>query len=371
MLPTKQTERAAVNAVRAFLEAHECVVQEVDTGNDYGKDLLVDLTEDLEITGETIAVQVKGGSSFFRSGKWGIPAKSADLRLWLESSMPIFGFVHAPATDEIHWMNLSAYVREDMAAHREFKRTGNVSGSAGNELTGHFVAFPEGHILSRETWPQFKESARTYLTRFGGHTLLNLMDIDPWKQEAAVADCFALGRGDARALLMVRQLVEQLSGPALHLAVRVLSHCTTYHPDIFWHEGNWIPQRTKESVSSSFSWTPREIFHMIRELDARDDPWKWDRGTSGQCLFLLLLEDKDVTRKLPDAVQIACEADETQVAVIMLYVHQYRMATESAPKEDLLKEIDKIVAANPKLSDDRATWDLIATISDHGWADIF
>jgi hypothetical protein len=55
----------------------------------------------------------------------------------------------------------------------------------------------------------------------------------------------------------------------------------------------------------------------------------------------------------------------------MLYVHQYRMATESAPKEDLLKEIDKIVAANPKLSDDRATWDLIATISDHGWADIF
>ncbi|MEU1263500.1 DUF4365 domain-containing protein [Streptomyces cellulosae] len=83
---TKKTERAAVNAARTFLEAHECVVQEVDTGNDYGKDLLVDLTEDLEITGESVAIQVKGGSSFFRAGKWGIPAKIADLRLWLESS---------------------------------------------------------------------------------------------------------------------------------------------------------------------------------------------------------------------------------------------------------------------------------------------
>jgi hypothetical protein len=258
-----------------------------------------------------------------------------------------------------------------MAAHREFKRTGKISSTAANELTGHFVAFPDKHVLSRDSWPQFKESARTYLTRFGGHTLLNLLDIDPRKQEAAVADCFALGRGDARALLMLRHLVERLSGPALHLAVKVLSYCTTYHPDIFWHEGNWIPQRTQKSVSSSFSWTPREIFHMIREVDARDDPWKWDRGTSGQCLLLLLLEDKDLGRKLPDAVRIACEANETQVAVIMLYVHQYRMAAESASKEDLLEEIEKIVAANPPLSDDRATRDLFATISDHGWADIF
>ncbi|MFG2639252.1 DUF4365 domain-containing protein [Streptomyces sp. NPDC048362] len=56
---TKATERAGVNALRDFLEARDCVVQEVDTANDFGKDLLVDLTEDHEITGQTIAIQVE------------------------------------------------------------------------------------------------------------------------------------------------------------------------------------------------------------------------------------------------------------------------------------------------------------------------
>ncbi|MDI5907805.1 MULTISPECIES: DUF4365 domain-containing protein [Streptomyces] len=370
MLPTKQTERAAVNATRAFLEDHECVVQEVDTGNDYGKDLLVDLTENLEITGESIAIQVKGGASFFRAGNWGIPAKSADLRLWLDSSIPIFGLVHDPATNEIHWMNLSAYVREDMVAYREFRPTGKSGGGAANELTGHFLVFPKKQILNHETWPHFRESARAYLVRSGGHTLLNLVDVDPWKQEAAVADCFALGRGDARALLMLRQLIERLPGPALCLAARVLSHCIS-HPDIFWHEGNWIPQRTRKSIASTFSWTPREIFHTIREVDSQDEPEKWQRGSSGQCLFLLLLTDEELTAKLPEAVQIACSADETQAAVIMLYLYQYRMATESKPKEQLLEAIEEIVDANPKLADELLTWELHGVITEHGSADIF
>ncbi|MEU0985073.1 DUF4365 domain-containing protein [Streptomyces sp. NPDC005953] len=370
MLRTKQTERAAVNAARAFLEAHECVVQEVDTGNDYGKDLLVDLTEGLEVTGESIAVQVKGGASFFRSGNWGIPAKSVDLRLWLDSSIPIFGFVHDPAANEIHWMNLSAYVREDMVAHREFRPTRKNMHGAANELTGHFVDFPKKQVLTHETWSYFRESARTYLARSGGHTLLNLIDVDPWKQEAAVEDCFALGRGDARALLMVRRLIERLPGQALCLAVRVLSHCIS-HPDIFWHEGNWIPQNIRKSVAATFSWTPQEIFHMIKEVDSQDEEGKWGRGSSGQCLFLLLLKDKELAAKLPEAVQIACSVGETQVAVIMLYLLQYRMATESKPKEKLLEAVEEIVDANPKLAGEILTWELHGIIVEHGWADIF
>lgn len=367
---TKKTERAAVNAARAFLEDHECVVQEVDTGSDYGKDLLVDLTEDLEITGESVAIQVKGGSSFFRAGKWGIPAKTADLRLWLESSTPIFGFIHDPATGELHWMNLSAYVREEMIAHREFRQIGRKEAQRSGTLAGHFVPFPENQILTDVTWELFRESARGYLTRFGGQSLLGLLDDNPQKQESAVADCFALGRGDARALLMVRQLVERLSGPAMRTAANVLSHCVS-HPDIFWHEGNWIPQHIRETVSGSFSWTPHEIFHMAREINATDEPFEWERGTAGQCLFLILLKDIDLTSKLPDAVRIACAADEIQVAVIMLHLYQYQRATDSATDADLVEELSQIRAENPKLMDDFLMHELIASIVDHGWIDIF
>ncbi|WP_405756770.1 DUF4365 domain-containing protein [Streptomyces sp. NBC_00073] len=370
MLPTKQTERAAVNATRAFLEAHECVVQEVDTGNDYGKDLLVDLTEDLEITGESIAIQVKGGSSFCRSGKWGIPAKSTDLRLWLESSIPIFGMVHDPATGNLHWMNLSAYVREEMRALYEFGRASKQVNQSANDLPGHFVIFPEHQALSHDSWPRFRHAARAYLERFAGHSLLNLMDSDPDKQESAVADCFALGRGDARALLLVRQLIERLSGPSLHTAIQVLSHCIP-HPDIFWHRGNWIPQHVKESVSSSFSWNPHEIYHMIQEVNAIDEPGKWGRGTLGQSLLLMLLADGDISIKIPDAVRIACAADETEVAALMLYVYQYQRTSDSVPGKDVLDELKKIAADNPKIVNDRYMHDLISAVADNGWVDIF
>lgn len=367
---TKKTERAAVNAARAFLEDHECVVQEVDTGSDYGKDLLVDLTEDLEVTGESIAIQVKGGSSFCRAGKWGIPAKAADLRLWLESSTPIFGFIHDPATDELHWMNLSAYVREEMLAHREFRQIGRKKEKASDVLAGHFVQFPKNQVLTDATWEAFRESARGYLTRYVGQSLLGLLDDDPQKQVSAVADCFALGRGDARALLMVRQLVERLYGPAMRTAAKVLSHCVS-HPDIFWHEGNWIPEHIRETVRGSFSWTPQEIFHMIREINTTDVPFEWERGTAGQCLFLILLKDKALTSKLPAAVRIACTANEVEVAVLILYVYQYQRAIDSATDKDLLDELLQIRAENPELVDDRLMHELIASILDHGWVDIF
>jgi hypothetical protein len=76
---TKATERAGVNALRGFLEARDCVVQEVDTANDFGKDLLVDLTENDETTGQAIAIQVKSGKNFSREDIWGIPAAPVDL----------------------------------------------------------------------------------------------------------------------------------------------------------------------------------------------------------------------------------------------------------------------------------------------------
>ncbi|MEU1263501.1 hypothetical protein ABZ839_03780 [Streptomyces cellulosae] len=257
-----------------------------------------------------------------------------------------------------------------MIAHREFRQTGRKEAKGPDPLAGHFVPFPEKQILTDATWELFRESARGYLTRFGGQSLLSLLDDDPQKQESAVADCFALGRGDARALLMVRQLVERLSGPAMRTAAKVLSHCVS-HPDIFWHEGNWIPQHIRETVSGSFSWNPHEIFHMAREINATDEPFEWERGTAGQCLFLILLKDKDLTSKLPDAVRIACAADEIEVAVIMLHLYQYQRAIDSATDMDLIEELSQIRAENSKLMDDRLVHELIVSIVDHGWIDIF
>ena len=43
------------------------VVQEVDTANDIGKELYVDIAQDGRFSGELIALQVMGGRSYRRS----------------------------------------------------------------------------------------------------------------------------------------------------------------------------------------------------------------------------------------------------------------------------------------------------------------
>lgn len=59
-----ELEREAVNATRSLFEANSWVFQEVDKGNDYGKDAYVDCTENRAILGLCVALQIKGGNKY-------------------------------------------------------------------------------------------------------------------------------------------------------------------------------------------------------------------------------------------------------------------------------------------------------------------
>ena len=74
--PNRKIEREAVNAARVFLEANNCVFQEIDQSNDYGKDAYLDLTEGTHVTGLCAALQIKGGSSYrARNGDYLVPIR--------------------------------------------------------------------------------------------------------------------------------------------------------------------------------------------------------------------------------------------------------------------------------------------------------
>jgi Domain of unknown function (DUF4365) len=106
-----RSERSGINAVRTLLERHGLVVDEVDGRSDYGRDLNVDLTRCSEITGGIIGVQVKGGRSFFKRGRWIIPAAPTDWQYWRASTVPIVGMVHDPDTGIVRWINLTQVAR--------------------------------------------------------------------------------------------------------------------------------------------------------------------------------------------------------------------------------------------------------------------
>ena len=67
-------------------------MHEVDARADYGRDLLVDLTENGEITGAVAGIQVKGDRRFFRdNATWVLSASPKDARFWADSSIPVVG----------------------------------------------------------------------------------------------------------------------------------------------------------------------------------------------------------------------------------------------------------------------------------------
>lgn len=87
--PGRTAERSAIRAVTAVFEDAGMVVQEVDTANDIGKDLYVDLAQDGRFTGELIALQVKAGRSYrARNGSHRLRASADDRDLWANSSVP-------------------------------------------------------------------------------------------------------------------------------------------------------------------------------------------------------------------------------------------------------------------------------------------
>ncbi|GAA3238037.1 DUF4365 domain-containing protein [Dactylosporangium siamense] len=104
-------ERAAVNALRTLLEAHDHIVQEIDGGNDHGEDLYVTLTEGARRTGDTIAIQAKGGRSFAAKGGYRVPAGD-HAEFWLKSNVPIVCVVFDPDSGALHWGNASQQLRQ-------------------------------------------------------------------------------------------------------------------------------------------------------------------------------------------------------------------------------------------------------------------
>ncbi len=91
------------------------VVQEVDTANDIGKDLYVDLAQDGRFTGELIALQVKGGGSYRGPhGSHRLRADADDRDLQANGSVPVFGVIHDPDYDALYWTNLTSWSRSHL-----------------------------------------------------------------------------------------------------------------------------------------------------------------------------------------------------------------------------------------------------------------
>lgn len=107
--PNRRIERAGVNALRALLEDHDQLVQEIDGGNDHGEDLYVSFTRNRRRTGHIVAIQVKSGKKYRRAHGYAIPVDD-HFQDWRQSKVPVLGVVYDSESESLYWVNLTKFL---------------------------------------------------------------------------------------------------------------------------------------------------------------------------------------------------------------------------------------------------------------------
>ncbi|NEE52751.1 DUF4365 domain-containing protein [Streptomyces sp. SID8455] len=147
----RRVEQAAVNALRALLQSHDHVVEEISGQNDYGEDLYVTFAETGRVTNDVIKVQVKGGVSWRRSYGYAVPVRQHS-ETWANGNVPVFCVVFDPETEKLHWANATKQLRVGGQKGRR-PRTIRVSGTS---------------VLDGSTITNFVNEARAYVGGYRG-----------------------------------------------------------------------------------------------------------------------------------------------------------------------------------------------------------
>ncbi|MCP2099771.1 protein of unknown function (DUF4365) [Actinosynnema pretiosum] len=151
----RRTGRAAVNALRALLERHNHIVQEVDGQNDFGEDQHVTFTENGEVTGDVVKIQVKGGRSWRKADGYAVPVGDHG-GTWADGNLPVFCVVHDPDTDGLYWANAT---KQLLSA----RRGGDVLKS---------IVINSDQKLDDESIVDFVVEVRGYLSRYRGNRII-------------------------------------------------------------------------------------------------------------------------------------------------------------------------------------------------------
>ncbi len=296
----RKIERTAVNAARTFFEEHNCVFQEVDAANDYGKDAYVDLVDGDRVTGTCIAVQIKGGRKYRRAKGFAIPLDEEHFQIWHHSTLPVAAIVHDPESGNLYWTSITSFLAASLV------RPKSIPIPLSNQLTPF--------SLCSEFRNQFRDESKPNIS----NCVLDLSSRHEDRRIQSIYDCFGMGRSDPRVLITLRYFLPALSASSLKCAISVLTHVTP-HPDIFWNQNNWISQDVRNAVRQHLCWSIDEIIQLteVAKWDA------WHRGEIGEDVYMLLIEDPEIKEKMRHVIHLALRLGKCDAAFVAAYLCVY------------------------------------------------
>lgn len=331
------TSKHAVNRFSEWCNGRAWIFQPVDGSNDFGKDGYVDITdEDGRLTGELFSVQIKGGESWSAAHGYRIPV-SGHREVWMHSMVPVIGIVHDPRDGGLRWVNLTAALREEPDR----------------------VSVPVLQDADLEDIAQLQKLVESVQTTSRPGLPEGLGSESDDEQEAAVWDCFAMARRNVEAMAAVRRSFLALGARGRHAGLVALAYCTP-HPDAVWTSSNTLPEPIRASIRRLMRWRVPEVWQLLELIEPET---AFERGSIGQCVFMVLVEDKDC-RELARRTALAAIAVDPMVASWAAALYLY-LAGDEAPGEWA-----QLCTERPEFADIHHADHFEAVLRDFGYVDI-
>jgi len=331
-----RTSRKAVIAFTQLCLEEGWVFTETPEQTDFGKDGYLDFADDGHLTGQCIALQIKGGSSYRSSGGYRIPASDRTRALWLHSTVPVFAIIWDPEGG-IYWLDLTARLRTDGEdAALEIPRSNRID-----------IGDPAGFLMAM--WQA--TSSDSIGAAFGSS--------DGDAQTSAVYDCLGLGRSDPQYLILLRRVMFGLEPSVLDHAIHVLNGCSL-NMDLFL-DPSWMSMANRAAVRRHFRWSTAEAVQLLERVQDEDG---FERGSFSQCIYWLLVGDDPnsvhFVELVEEAALQAARIGQHHAAQWALVLRVYWAGSEGQ------QVFDRLVTIAPSLADGPITAQVVQQLQDFG-----
>lgn len=259
----RNTSEKALSAFKVLCAEQSWVFAETNQKDDYGKDGYLDLSKSGELDGRCVAVQVKGGKSYRSSDGHQIDANKRQRRVWLRSTVPVFGIVWDP-DGSLYWLNIS----DTLNRHGEVAR----------------LHVPDSNVLDGEGLSKFQLYVLDSV--LGSHSMFAFGSTDADLQKDAIWDCYGLGRRDPEYLIMLRRVMFSLEPDAFRLAVNALDTCSLNFDNLI--DTKWMKLEDRDRVRESFVWSVDEAVELLDSV-YDDGNGYFGRASYGSGVYWLIV----------------------------------------------------------------------------------
>jgi hypothetical protein len=179
-------------------------------------------------------------------------------------------------------------------------------------------------------------------------------------QEAAIYDCYGLGRSDPRYLVLLRRVMFGLLPDVLDTAISVLNTCSLNMDNFL--DPKWMSMEERARVRAYFRWTVDEAVQLLERTQDEDG---FSRGSFSSCIYWLLVgPDPQGTHfvELAEAATLRAAASDREHAAKWALVLRVYWAGDQGSRV-----YDRLVDAEPGLAQSDIARLVASDLAEHGY----